>query len=132
MELNQKQCKRTAPLPPKQRGNVKIENLTLLNALVYICGNGRKRRDLPEKLGHWHSVYMRFSRWAKSGVLERAAAALRAEGLLAAKVYSLYSTSIKFHSDAQGDLKKREAGDREAAGRVERESSRGGGKRRAG
>jgi hypothetical protein len=28
-------------LLPKQRGNVKIENLTTLNALVYICGNGR-------------------------------------------------------------------------------------------
>jgi transposase len=88
-------------------------------------------RDLPEKLGPWHSIYMRFSRWAKSGMPERAAAALQAEGLLAAKVYSPDSTSIKVHPDDQGALKKRETGDREAAGKVERESSRGG-KRRAG
>jgi transposase len=70
MEVSQKQFKRVAPLLPKQRGHVKIENRTFLNALIYIGENGCKWRSLPEKFGPWHSIYMRFNRWAKNGVLE--------------------------------------------------------------
>jgi transposase len=107
MELNLQQFKRVAPLLPKQRGHVKIENQTFLNALVYIGENGCKWRALPERFGPWHSVYMRFNRWAKNGVLERVFAALQREGLISRKVFSLDSTSIKVHPDAQGALKKR-------------------------
>jgi transposase len=85
MELSRKQFKRIAPLLPKQRGHVSIENFTLLKALIYICKNGCAWRALPEKFGPWHSVYMRLNRWAKNGVLERVVSALRAERLLTPK-----------------------------------------------
>jgi transposase len=132
MKLSQKQFKRVASLLPKQRGHVKIDNLTFLNALVYICENGCKWRALPETFGPWHSIYMRFNRWAKNGVLERVVTALQAERLLDLKVFSLDSTSIKVHPDAQGALKKRQTGDREVTGRMEYEGSCGRGKRHAG
>jgi transposase len=132
MELSQKQFKRIAPLLPKQRGHVKIANLTLLNALIYIGENGCKWRALPEKFGPWHSVYMRFNRWAKNGVLERVVTALQAEHLLDLKVFSLDSTSIKVHPDAQGALKKRQTGDREVTGGMEYENPCGCGKRHPG
>jgi transposase len=128
MELSQKQFKQVTPLLPKQRGHVKIDNLTFLNALIYICENGCKWRALPETFGPWHSIYMRFNRWAKNGVLERVVTALQADRMLESTVFSLDSSSIKVHPDAQGALKKRQTGDREVTGRMEYEGSCGCGK----
>ena len=106
MELSEKQYQRIAELLPVQRGNVKIENRTLLNALIYRCENGCKWRALPESFGNWHSIYVRFDRWSENGVLERVYKALSAEGLMGCEVYALDSTAIKVHPDAQGALKK--------------------------
>jgi transposase len=72
---------------------VKIENLTFLNALIYIGKNGCKRRSSPEKFGPRHSISMRFNRRAANGVLERIASALQAERPADLKV-SWDSTSI--------------------------------------
>ena len=47
---------------PKQRGNVKIENLQLINAVLYVLENGGKWRALPEKYGKRHTVYTRLYR----------------------------------------------------------------------
>ena len=33
--------------------------------------NGCKWRALPEKYGKWHTIYMRFNRWAKKGTIQR-------------------------------------------------------------
>jgi transposase len=118
MELKEKQYKWIKPLLPKQRGNVKIDNQTLLNALIYICENGCKWRALPEKFGPWHSIYVRLNRWAANGVLERVFTALQADGLVGMGVFSLDSTSVKVHPDAHGAQKKRQAGDRQFAGRL--------------
>ena len=54
---------------PRQRGNVRIDNLTLLNALLYVLENGGKWRRLPREYGPWHTVYMRLYRWSKAGVM---------------------------------------------------------------
>ena len=59
-----------AHLLPTQRGNVKIPNIQVINAILYIAEHGCKWRGLPEKFGYWHSIYMRVNRWAKKGVLD--------------------------------------------------------------
>ena len=107
MTLKENQYRKIAKLLPKQRGNVKIENIAFLNALIYRCKNGCAWRDLPKEFGNWHVIYMRFSRWAKNGVLERVYAVLSEEGLQCADAYALDSTSVKVHPDAFGCLKKR-------------------------
>ena len=107
MILKENQYRRIEKLLPKQRGNVKINNRDMLNVLIYHCKNGRSWRDLPKEFGRWHVIYMRFSRWAKNGVLERVYAVLGEEELLHANVYALDSTSVKVHPDAFGCLKKR-------------------------
>jgi transposase len=106
MKLNEKQYWRIAELLPKQRGNVKIDNRDMLNALIYRCKNGCSWRDLPIEFGNWHVIYVRFSRWAQSGVLEKVYAALSEEGFLNVEAYGLDSTSAKVHPDAFGCLKK--------------------------
>jgi transposase len=108
MKLNDKQYKRIAVLLPKQRGNVKIDNRTLLDALIYRCKNGCSWRDLPKEFGNWHVIYMRFSRRAKNGVMKKVYAALSAEGLQRVSAYAMDSTSVKVHPDAFGCLKKRQ------------------------
>ena len=62
MELTQAQYERIAPLLPVQRGNVKLPNLQVLNAMLYMAEQGCKWCALPERLGPWHNtVYMRLN-----------------------------------------------------------------------
>ena len=91
-----------------QRGNVSIDNLTLLNAILYVAVNGCTWRGLPAEYGRWHTVYTRMSRWAKAGILGRVFEELQLLQLLKVrlKVVSLNSTSIKVHLDRTGAQKK--------------------------
>ena len=95
---------------PHQRGNVKVDNLQAINAILYVAENGCKWRALPESYGNWHTIYMRMNRWSKNGVLERIFAALQAEGIIQinVEIVCLDSTSVKVHPDGVGALKKEE------------------------
>jgi transposase len=107
MNLKENECRQDEKLLPVQRGNVKIDNRSLLAALIYRCENGCSWRALPESFGPWHVIYVRFNRWAKSGVLERVYTALIAAGLKEIKVLALDLTAVKVHPDAHGARKKR-------------------------
>ena len=91
-----------------QRGNVSLSNLQVLNAVLYVAEQGCKWRGLPKRFGRWHTVYMRMSRWSKSGVLDRVFEKLQVEQIVRIKLeaVSLDSTSIKVHPDGTGALKK--------------------------
>ena len=108
MELTQGQYELIAPHLPVQRGNVKIPNLKVLNAILYVAEHGCKWRGLPERFGRWHTVYTRMNRWSKSGVLDRVFEQLRKEGIVEVSldVLSLDSTTVKVHLDGTGALKK--------------------------
>jgi len=121
MEITKEQYKRIAPHLPLQRGNVSIDNLTLVNAILYIVENGCKWRALPRSYGKWYTVYKRVNRWAKSGVLERLFLALQEEeiAVINVEILALDSTCAKVHPDGCGALKKVESspsGKREAGG----------------
>lgn len=106
--LNEHQYNLIKPYLPVQRGNVKIANLDLINAVLYVAENGCKWRSLPEKFGNWHTIYTRLKRWAERGVLERLFVGLQKEKLIQISItcLGLDSTSIKVHPDAAGALKK--------------------------
>jgi transposase len=108
MQITQEQYARIAHCFPKHRGTLKYGNLQALNAILFIAENGAKWRRLPEKFGHWHTVYTRMRGWAKSGVLARVFEALQQEQIIRIKIESasLDSTSIKVHPDGTGALKK--------------------------
>ena len=128
MELTQSQYELIAPHLPVQRGNVKIPNLQVLNAILYVAEHGCKWRGLPERFGRWHTVYMRMNRWSKSGVLDRVFEQLRKEGIVEVDldVVSLDSTTVKVHPDGTGALKKRSAVDGQVSWWVDNEDSHGG------
>ena len=107
MEITKEQYRKIEKYLPKQRGNVKIENLQLINAILYVAENGCKWRALPERYGKWHTVYERMNRWSKNGVLQRVFEGLQAEGIIRIKMENvcLDSTAVKVHPEGTGALK---------------------------
>ena len=108
MEITPKQYNQIKDYFPTQRGNVKNENLQVLNAILYVAENGCKWRGLPKRFGKWHTIYMRMNRWAKNGVLDHIFEALQRENIIQIRVeaVSLDSTIVKVHPDGTGALKK--------------------------
>jgi transposase len=108
MKLTASQYQRIADSLPRQRGNVSMTNLQLLNALLYVVEHGCKWRGLPKHFGNWHTIYTRMNRWSKAGVLDRVFARLQQEQILSLRLehVSLDSTTIKVHPDGTGALKK--------------------------
>lgn len=108
MELTTEQYEKISKYFPVQRGNVKTDNLTVLNALLYVLENGCKWRALPERFGNWGTIYKRLNRWCRAGVLKRIF-----EGLLKEKIchveiefVALDSSCSKVHPNGCGALKK--------------------------
>lgn len=108
MQLSREQFGLIEHLLPVHRGNVAIDNHTVLNAILYVALNGCTWRALPEKYGRSHTVYQRMSRWAKNGVLDRVFEELQLLHILRVnvEVVSLDRTSIKVHPDGTGALNK--------------------------
>ena len=110
MELTEKQYEKIAKYLPRQRGNVSMSNLQVVNAILYVTENGCKWRALPESYGNWHTVYTRMNRWSKNGVLQRLFEGLQQENIIEIKMECacLDSTTVKVHPDGSGALKKPE------------------------
>jgi transposase len=93
-----------APLVPL-RGS-EAANRLFVDAVLWIARTGAPWRDLPERFGHWNSVWRRFDRWARKGVWKAVFEALQdpdVEWLI------LDSTVIRAHPCAAGAPKKRMA-----------------------
>ena len=122
MEITEAQYERIAPVLPVQRGNVKLPNLQVLNAILYVAEQGCKWRGLPPRFGNWHTVYTRMNRWSKNGVLDRVFEHLQREQIVRIKLeaVSLDSTIVKVHPDGTGALptKKRTPAHRQVPGRL--------------
>src|SRR5580698_3058900 len=108
MELTQQQYEKIKDSLPLQRGNVRLSNLEVLNAILYVAEQGCKWRGLPGRFGNWHTIYVRMNRWAKNGVLDRVFERLQLEQIVRIKIeaFALDSTSVKVHPDGTGALKK--------------------------
>ncbi len=108
MEITESQYERIKDALPVQRGNVRLSNLQVLNAVLYVAEQGCKWRGLPKRFGRWHTIYTRMNRWSKNGVLDRVFEKLQAEQIVRIKIeaFALDSTSIKVHPDGTGALKK--------------------------
>src|ERR1035441_7718323 len=127
MEITEAQYERIKDALPVQRGNVRLSNLQVLNAVLYVAEQGCKWRGVPKRFGRWHTIYMRMNRWSKSGVLDRVFEKMQAEQIVRIKIeaFALDSTSIKVHPDGTGALKKRTTGHRQVARRMEHQGSSG-------
>jgi transposase len=120
MKLTESQYQRIADCLPRQRGNVSMSNLQLLNGLLYVLEHGCKWRGLPKQFGNWHTIYTRMNRWSKAGVLDRVFARLQQEQILAidSEHVCLDSTRSKCIPMEPVPLKKRAASHRALPGRM--------------
>ena len=127
MEITEAQYERIAPVLPVQRGNVKLSNLQVLNAILYVATQGCKWRGLPPRFGNWHTVYTRMNRWSKNGVLDRVFEHLQREQIVRIKLeaVSVDSTTVKVHLEGTGALKKRTSVHRRVPGRLDHQDSYG-------
>ena len=108
MEINEEQYRRIEDCLPVQRGNVRLGNRQVLNAILFVAEQGCKWRGLPARFGNWHTIYTRMNRWSKAGVLDRVFERLQREQIIRIKLeaVSLDSTMVKVHPDGTGALKK--------------------------
>jgi transposase len=108
MKITASQYQQIEAFLPRQRGNVSLSNLQVLNAILYVAEHGCKWRGLPRHFGNWHTIYTRMNRWAKGGVLDRLFAELQRQNIIRVRVeaVSLDSTAVKVHPDGTGALKK--------------------------
>ena len=107
MEITEAQFREhIEPLLPVQRGNVRVPSLQVLNAILHVAENGCKWRQLPERFGPWHTIYMRMNRWSRQGVLDRVFTRLQEQGLvrIQLEVVGLDSTIVPVHPDGTGAL----------------------------
>ncbi|WP_394335396.1 IS5 family transposase [Hymenobacter amundsenii] len=106
--LTDAQWARLAPLLPGQAhspGVTAKDTRLFVEAILWRLRCGVPWRDLPERFGPWHRVFVRFSRWKHSGVWAKALAALQDEtGLSQLQVDS---TIVRAHQHAAGALKKK-------------------------
>ena len=108
MEITEAQYDLIKDCLPVQRGNVRLSNLQVLNAILYVAEQGCKWRALPKRFGRWHTIYTRMSRWSKAGVLDRVFEGLQHAQIVRIRIeaVSLDSTAVKVHPDGTGALKK--------------------------
>lgn len=89
MKLTKAQYERIKEVLPRQRGNVRLSNLDVLNAALYVAEKGCTWRAVPEEFGNWNTIYVRLNRWAKSGVLDRVFETLQRERLLRIRIEAI-------------------------------------------
>jgi transposase len=108
MQLSPAQFEQIEDLLPRQRGNVKVNNLQVVNAILFVAANGCKWRALPERYGKWHTVYTRMLRWSRAGVLDRVFEQLQRRRLMRVRIETvcLDSSIVKVHPDGTGAPKK--------------------------
>jgi len=108
MEITEAQYSRIVSCLPRQRGNVSLTNLAVLNAILYVAEQGCKWRGLPQRFGNWHTIYTRMNRWSKNGVMDRIFERLQREQIVHIKLEAakLDSTTVKVHLGGAGALKK--------------------------
>ena len=108
MTIDINQYEKIKHLLPVQRGNVTVDNMTFINALLYICESGCKWRQLPKEYGYWHVIYKRFNRWVKTGIISKLFYELHVQGITEQGLLNrlLDSMTVPVHPDACGALKK--------------------------
>jgi transposase len=108
MEINIEQYEKLKHILPVQRGNVSVENVKFINAVLYVCENGCKWRKLPKEYGYWHAIYKRYNRWVKAGIIDKLFQELHVAQILELpeQVRAMDSMTVPVHPDACGALKK--------------------------
>lgn len=107
-ELSEKQFSLIEDLFPKngRKGQQWNDHRITLNGIFWILHTGAQWRELPERYGNWKSVYDRFNRWSRNGminrILERLQMKLDEEGRIDLDTWCIDSTIVRASRSAAG------------------------------
>lgn len=85
-----------------RRGRKAANDRLFLEALHFFTVENVRWRALPERFGHWNTVWKRFERLSKAGVFEAFFDALAAMSASAHLVQMFDSTIVRAHVSAAG------------------------------
>ncbi|MZI88882.1 IS5 family transposase [Dickeya dianthicola] len=63
-----------SPMLPPERGSSRggrpyFAHRHVMNGIFWVLCSGAPWRDLPERYGQWKTIYNRFNRWSKAGIM---------------------------------------------------------------
>ena len=112
--LTEAEWARLWPLLPPERPRVGRPNKghrTVVNGILWKLATGAPWRDLPERFGPWQTVYDRFRKLRKSGLLDRIIQRLQLRlneaGLIDPELFCIDGTNVRAARAAAGAAKKK-------------------------
>ena len=102
-ELTDSQWQRIEKLVPGKKGDkgrAGEDNRLFVDAVLWILRTGAPWRDLPDELGKWNSVYVRFLRWSRKGRWESLFKALADDPSF--EYVMIDATIVRAHQHAAG------------------------------
>lgn len=101
---------RYLPSDEHHEGHPWGDHRQFLNGMIWHLATGAAWRDLPERYGKWNSIFRRFNRWSKQGLMQKIATSLQKElesrGRIEWDLWCIDSTIIQAGKPAAGALKK--------------------------
>ena len=111
-ELSDKEWALLEPLLPALQtpGRHYCDHRTILNGILFRLSTGLPWRDLPERYGPWQTVYSRYRRWSRSGLLSWMLGTLQrgldAVGGIDWSLWCVDGSNVRAHKAAAGAGKK--------------------------
>jgi transposase len=97
-------------LPTQGRGGRWADHRTVLNGMFWVLNSGAQWRDMPERYGSWETVYGRYRRGVREGLLDRILNALHVRldesGRIDWSVFDADGSNVRAHRSAAGASKK--------------------------
>ena len=110
--ISKRQFNRIRKFLPARKHKNSLDDRVVISAILYIARHGLAWRQLPEFYGNWASIYSKFRRWSKAGIIknifEELAAKLPKRSL--AMVDSTYVKAQRTASSFRSDGRSRELG----------------------
>ncbi len=69
--ISKRQFNRIRKFIPVKKHSKRLDDLKIISAILLVIRFGLAWRQIPEFYGKWYSIYSRFRRWSKAGIMER-------------------------------------------------------------
>ena len=111
-ELTDEAYERIEPLLPATQvpGGQWRDHRKVLNGMFWVLNSGAPWRDMPARYGKWKTVYGRYRRWTREGLIDRILARLQLQldglGRIDWSQFDIDGTNIRADHAAAGARKK--------------------------
>lgn len=102
--LSEAQMRRIEPYFPLSHGIPRVDDRLVLSGIIFVLCNGLRWRDAPREYGPHKTIYNRFIRWSRLGVLNRILGELTAKRGKPEQLM-IDATHLKAHRTAASLLK---------------------------